>query len=1019
MTSIPDLDIQITQLREQIQSDLDNPAAVAQYESGAKDVFIISSFSPLLQDLSTGWLNAYGVAQNAVVIDNSIVTAVIFHEFNYNEVFSWLMMLVQKRTIDTTLGSPIDVYLSSLQNQIKQLLTINTDTLQSSLQLLTVDEGYFADKPNLLKTVNSLQLSKAGVYVVEPLKAPWQYTNGDVIAFVPPQAVNLSYAVPNALPAGVALNNTTGEIYVSDAGSLRNGKFSVDVVSLDEFGGHTYHVVDVEIQDTKQTLFYEILPPLRATEFHEGDVLAYVASLAPMPPTISKVRVLSGKMPAGIFVNQTNGSIYVKKPHLLEGGFFDLKIELTDGARKVVSVHDVTIEIIPDIDAEYVINAPKPSTDYQTNEVLAYIESIDGVIDQATLTGIPAWANVNYTTGQVYIVDNAAMAADLEANPGKEYRFAVKVYDVTGNYTTNHFALKFPTYADNEAVYTIEDPHRLDEYSAGYVLGTVTDGDGPIVSATVSRNALPSGVALDPYSGKLTVTNPTLLLAGTTNFQVLTQDILGNKTFHNITLTFLPLPVPAYVVDLPNNNQDAYINGETVAHINDPESVMVSVALVSGSIPAGMQLNTSTGEITVVNQSAIAVGTYSFTMSITDTGGAVHQYFIAITVLADHNAVYNIATPLHVSTYTNGMVLATVSDTDGAITSATLTSGTLPAGTSLNSVTGTITVSNAAALVAGTYSSIQIQTVDAAGGISSQYISLTFLADTDIEAVYNMEPPKSVALYINSEVIGTPYDADGAIVAASVSSGSLPAGVALNATTGVLTVSNHTLLVAGSYTFGVSTEDSTGGTTTQNVTITFLAESSIGIDYLLASIDHLEAIAAIYPDLTDGSYSDYFPAYIYNLTNDTFQLLIDEVTNPTIYPNYLSGAKDFFVKDKFEFMIVTLSANITATLIAYNSSSGATQIELGRKLNYYYAVLNEQIICLYNVIYFMKPNDLPSGWNWLGSLIDQIIVPYIDYFENEANFQFFYTNTQNFRDELTPSGDWTNFRAKLQVVLNK
>ncbi|NJM24712.1 MAG: hypothetical protein HC859_03565 [Bacteroidia bacterium] len=99
------------------------------------------------------------------------------------------------------------------------------------------------------------------------------------------------------------------------------------------------------------------------------------------------------------------------------------------------------------------------------------------------------------------------------------------------------------------------------------------------------------------------------------------------------------------------------------------------------------------------------------------------------------------------------------------------------------------------------------------------------LIPLEAEAVYTTNPARNVDSYLASDVLATVTDANGAIVSATVSSGTLPAGVALNATTGAITVSTPSSLIAGSTTFSITTTDNKGGQTTQSVTIVFTADN--------------------------------------------------------------------------------------------------------------------------------------------------------------------------------------------------
>ncbi len=272
-----------------------------------------------------------------------------------------------------------------------------------------------------------------------------------------------------------------------------------------------------------------------------------------------------------------------------------------------------------------------------------------------------------------------------------------------------------------------------------------------------------------------------------------------------------------YTVE-PARNVDSYENSDVLATVSDADGNVVSAVVTSGNLPAGTAINAATGEITVNNESLLVDGTYSFEVTTTDAEGGITTQTVTITFGSDTEAVYTVEPARNVDSYENSDVLATVSDADGNVVSAVVTSGNLPAGTAINAATGEITVNNESALVDGTYS-FEVTTTDAEGGITTQTVTITFGADT--EAVYTVEPARNVDSYENNDVLATVSDADGNVVSAVVTSGNLPAGTAINAATGEITVNNESLLVDGTYSFEVTTTDAEGGITTQTVTITF------------------------------------------------------------------------------------------------------------------------------------------------------------------------------------------------------
>ncbi len=285
------------------------------------------------------------------------------------------------------------------------------------------------------------------------------------------------------------------------------------------------------------------------------------------------------------------------------------------------------------------------------------------------------------------------------------------------------------------------------------------------------------------------------------------------------------------VYSSPNVYQrSTYTNGQALATVSDPDGTINSASITSGTLPANMSFNLTTGifsgnvtTILGVRSGEIAAGVYNFTVTTTGTGGAAStgtttNIPVTITILgADRAATYSTSNRFNRDALANGASLATVTDPDAAIQSAALASGsTLPSGMTIDNTSGQITVGSAMPF-AGSYT-YNVNTTDAAGGTSSPAVTITVFDDT--EAIYALAAAPA-GVYNNNDVLATVSDADGAVNSASALSGasSLPAGVSLNPTTGQFIVTDRSLLRQGTYPVQVRTTDATGGITTQTVNL--------------------------------------------------------------------------------------------------------------------------------------------------------------------------------------------------------
>lgn len=279
-----------------------------------------------------------------------------------------------------------------------------------------------------------------------------------------------------------------------------------------------------------------------------------------------------------------------------------------------------------------------------------------------------------------------------------------------------------------------------------------------------------------------------------------------------------------YTVNTPKEVKD-YTSGESLATVSDADGAITKVTLVSGSeLPAGTSLNSTTGEITVSDVSSLVAGSYSIEIVTEDNNGGTTEHTLSVVLNAnsDTGATYSVTDAKSIMDYIAGESIATVMDADGDIISATLEGESqLPAGIALNGTTGELTVEDPALLIPGTYN-VDIATEDALGGTTVNMIAIVFNTNPDVDAVYTVKEAKSVEDYVMDESIATATDENGDITSAVLVSGSsLPAGTTLNETTGEITVADPDLLVPGTYTIEIITEDLYEGTTTHTVTLVF------------------------------------------------------------------------------------------------------------------------------------------------------------------------------------------------------
>ncbi len=213
-----------------------------------------------------------------------------------------------------------------------------------------------------------------------------------------------------------------------------------------------------------------------------------------------------------------------------------------------------------------------------------------------------------------------------------------------------------------------------------YSLSLLATGGVPSYTWTITAGSLPAGLTLS--SAGLISGTPTG--AGTSNFTVKVTDSQtptpATKTANlSITVTVAPLTVttPSLVGGAVGSvyNQTLHASGGIPPY---------TWSISAGTLPSGLTLNASTG---VISGTPTATGTSTFTVKVTDS--------VATTATASLSITINAALKLVTTTLPGGSVGTAYSATmqaSGGVTPYTwsISSGSLPAGLTLNAMTGVI-----------------------------------------------------------------------------------------------------------------------------------------------------------------------------------------------------------------------------------------------------------------------------------------------------------------------------------------
>jgi hypothetical protein len=272
----------------------------------------------------------------------------------------------------------------------------------------------------------------------------------------------------------------------------------------------------------------------------------------------------------------------------------------------------------------------------------------------------------------------------------------------------------------------------------------------------------------------------------------------GNNRLDNINFTAVSAGPPVLTGGTVSGSVGALITPYTISATNSP----TSYAITSGTLPAGLSFNTTTGVI-----SGTPTATSSVTITVTGTNASGTSPAV--------NIVFNITLPpvpvVTASTFTGTVgtafsnnIVATNSPTSYAITS-----GTLPAGLSLNTTTGAITGTPTVAAS----STINVTATNAGG--TSTAATITFnITNLPVPVLTGDLTITGVA---NSSLTYT-FIATNSPTSYTLTSGSFPPGMSLNNPSfGVLGVLPN---LAGTYTFTMTATNAGGTSAPATFTIT-------------------------------------------------------------------------------------------------------------------------------------------------------------------------------------------------------
>lgn len=222
-------------------------------------------------------------------------------------------------------------------------------------------------------------------------------------------------------------------------------------------------------------------------------------------------------------------------------------------------------------------------------------------------------------------------------------------------------------------------------------------GSGPYTWADISSPPLPTGMSFDTSTQVLSGT-PTSITAGGWDHAILQLSVTssdGQTAYKNFPFIVYTNPIitndPTVLTDgVYNTSYSDFITSSVGATsgFDSPIPTIVSYSIISGSLPDGLVLNASTGEISGLIASTN--GLFSFIARVIDSNGCHGDQALSISITGFE------LPEITTTSLPDGIILTPYSQTLIGIANApgsiiwSITSGSLPGGLSLTGSTGEI-----------------------------------------------------------------------------------------------------------------------------------------------------------------------------------------------------------------------------------------------------------------------------------------------------------------------------------------